>query len=98
MFEVNNRNVKHRNDVMVFVVKFKQISRLVLVFLLLTFEQVTTGWDKCFLSGHTPILIGLDILLFRAMFLLYLLNFSPRLNASLLTNLTCSNHEENLVH
>ena len=43
MFKVNNRRHWRRSSV--FIVNFERISHLVLVFLLLTFEEVNAGWE-----------------------------------------------------
>ena len=61
MFKVNNRNTRTRCDICskltiktpewrqnVFIGNFEHISHLVLVFLLLTFEQVNAGWVPYF--------------------------------------------------
>ena len=61
MFKVNNRNTRTRCDICskltiktpewrqnVFIVNFEHTSHLVLVFLLLTFEQVNAGWVPYF--------------------------------------------------
>ena len=46
MFKVNNRNVWCRSGV--FIVNFEYISHLVLVFLLLNFEQVNADMEAAY--------------------------------------------------